>query len=325
MSVKLKLFKKLPSGLKIPILQRKMPHSFIVEATNSCNQRCPGCPWYSVMKRKIEFLSFEDFKIILSKIEKHAKAISFYLMGEPFLNKDIFKMISLCKEKQIKTLISSNTMLVGDYIDEIFDSGLTTLQMTLDGFNSETHEKYRVGSKFETVVNNIRKLTKEKKRRGVKEPVLHIQTLLFKNNKNQIKEIGRFARDVGVDHYSVKAPSVSFGYDDKKRKEFAETFLLKDEDFKKYDRTVASNDPKFYKNQSFCPQLSHCVVLVSGDVVPCCFDYDGMVKFGNLYKEKLEDIWHGDNRKNFMKGFFEKTNFLCAKCDAMEERGLKIF
>ncbi|NQU83603.1 MAG: radical SAM protein [Parcubacteria group bacterium] len=322
---KLKIFNKLPVFIKTRIFLYKMPHSFIIEATNVCNQRCPACPWHSVMKRRQEFLSFDGFKNLFSKVEKYAQAISFYLMGEPFLNKDIFKMISVCKEKEIKTLISSNAMLIGNHIDEILSSDLTTLQMTLDGWNPETHEKYRVGSRFETVRDNIKKISEEKKRRGLEKPILHIQTLLFRRNKNEIKDIERFAREIGVNHYSVKAPSISVGYDEEKRKEFADDFMIKDDGFEKYDRTASKSDEKFYKNQPFCPQLTQCVVLVNGDVVPCCFDYDGKVKFGNLYNESIEDIWRGKNRKKFIESFLKKTNQFCEKCDMMNDRGLSIF
>lgn len=325
MNLKLELFKILPNYVKTWILLNKMSQSFTIEATNVCNLRCLACPWHSIMTRKKEFLTFENFKILFSKIEKNANAICFYLMGEPFLNKDIFKMIPLCKSRGIKTLISSNAMLVGDCIDYILKSGLTTLQLTMDGFSAETHEKYRVGSNFEKVKNNIRILAEEKKRRGLKEPIIHIQTLMLKTNRHELKNIENFAREINVDHYSIKAPFVSAGYDDENSEKFTEMFVIKDDNFKKYDRTADKDDPKFYKNQSFCPQLTQCVVLVNGDVVPCCFDYDGRVKFGNLFEKKLEEIWKSKERKEFIKKFFKKQNPLCQKCDIMSERGVSMF
>jgi radical SAM protein with 4Fe4S-binding SPASM domain len=322
---KLKIFNALPKRVKVEILRNKMPRSFTIEATNICNLRCLACPWHSVMTRKKEFLTFENFKVLFGKIEKHASAICFYLMGEPFLNPDIFKMIALCKKKGVKTFISSNAMLVGNYIDEILNSGLTTLQMTMDGFKAETHERYRVGSNFETVKNNIKTLAEEKKRRGLKEPIIHIQTLMLKTNKDEIKDIENFVRELGIDHHSVKAVFAPIGPDKKYREEFVETFVLKNDNFKKYDRTDDKNSLKFYKNQIFCPQLTQCVVLVNGDVVPCCFDYDGSVKFGNLFESDLKDIWRGKIRQNFLLSFFKKNNPLCKKCDLISERGMSIF
>jgi len=324
-SIKLRFFNLLPASIKIQIMLVKKPSSFIVEATNVCNQRCPACPWHSVMTRKKEFMEFDNFKKIFQKIEGKARAISFYLMGEPFLNPDIFKMVSLCREKGVKTLISSNAMLIGDHINDILDSGLSTLQLTLDGFTKESHEKYRVGSNFDMVVSNIRKIAEEKRRRNLSEPVIHIQTLLFKHNKNEMYDIEKFAREIGVDHYSIKAPSVSVGYDDQKRKEFADEFMDKDENLKKYDRMADGEDEKFYKNQLFCPQLSQCNILVNGDVSPCCFDYDGSIKFGNLFEQDIKDIWSGKLRRNFLMSFFKKNSPLCKKCDLMSERGMSIF
>lgn len=324
-SLKLKVFNKMPAMVRTAILQKKMPHSFIVEVTNACNQKCPACPWHSVMKRDIDFLTFEKFQEVLGKIEKYAKNISFYLMGEPFLNKDIFKMIRLCNEKGINTLISSNAMLVGNHIDEILNSGLTTLQLTMDGFTKESHEKYRVGSNFELVKDNIKKISEEKRERGLKKPEIHIQTLLFEHNKNELKTIENFAREIGVDKYSVKFPTVSAGYGDEKRGDFVKEFMLKEKNVEGYDRTKEGDEKRFYKNQSFCPQLTHCVVLVNGDVVPCCFDFDGSAKFGNIYEESLEKIWGNDKKRSFIKKFFYKANPLCNRCDMVDERGISVF
>lgn len=321
-SIKLKIFNKLPNSLKTKVILRRMPKFFIIEATNVCNHRCPLCPWHTLMKRKLEYLSYENFEKIFEKIEKHAEAISFYLMGEPFLNRDIFRMIKLCADKNIKTHISSNGMLVEDMIDKILDSGLSSIQITLDGFRPETHEKYRVGSDFQKVIRGIKCLTKKREMMGKKSPKISIQTLIFKFNENEIRDIENFAKENGVDNFSVKSPNMGRGIMEKD--EFAKVFLNESEEYKEYNRTDIDNK-KFYKNKKYCPQFSNGVVLVNGDVVPCCFDYDGEAVFGNILDKKLEEIWKGKKREKFIGDYLNKKNILCNRCDFLDELGKKIF
>lgn len=54
-----------------------------IEITNICNLSCSFCP---KTKRKMEFLSVDNFKIILEKIKPYTEYIYFHLMGEPLLN-----------------------------------------------------------------------------------------------------------------------------------------------------------------------------------------------------------------------------------------------
>lgn len=321
-NLRLKTFNKLPNILKTKIALYKIPKSFIVEATNVCNHRCPLCPWHTLMKRKLEYLSYDNFEKIFEKIEKHAEAISFYLMGEPFLNRDIFRMIKLCANRNIKTHISSNGMLVENFIDEILDSGLSSLQITLDGFRAETHEKYRVGGNFQKVIKAVKDLTEKRKIVGKKYPIISIQTLIFKFNENEISDIENFARKHGVNHFSIKSPNM--GRDSLGKNEFSKTFLNESEEYKEYNR-IDINNKKFYKNKEYCPQFSNGVILVSGDVVPCCFDYDGEATFGNILHEKLEEIWRSKKREKFLKDYFNKKNALCNRCDFLDELGKKIF
>lgn len=323
MSLKLKIYSILPHTVKIKAILWKMPKSFIIEVTNICNQRCAMCPWYSLMKRKTEMMSYEQFEKIFKKIKKHAEAISFYLMGEPFLNRDIFKMIKLCKDNGVLTNISSNGMLIGEVAEQILDSGLDFLQITLDGFSAETHEKYRVGSRFETVKEGIIKISGERKKRGLTSPRLTIQTLIFKFNEKEIPEIEKFARECGIDQYCLKSPHM--GRNSETKGDLAEIFLSEDDKYKEFNRMENLGDKKYYKNKNFCPQFSNGVITVSGDVVPCCFVYDNEVVFGNIFNEDFETLWRGEKRKQFITDYLKKTNPLCSGCDFMDEWGKKIF
>ena len=74
-----------------------LPESIFIEPTNTCNLKCPLCPTGSgKMKRRKGFLSFENFKKIIDEIGDYIYYLTLTNYGEPFLNKNILKIIYCC-------------------------------------------------------------------------------------------------------------------------------------------------------------------------------------------------------------------------------------
>ena len=308
------LLEKLPkswsSRLYKEILLNHTPSSFLIEVTNTCNLRCPLCSVHK-LNRKKKTLKFEELKYIVDNTPA-IKHIGFYILGEPLLCRDLFKMVRYCSNKQITTGFSTNGMLIDKYIDEIFESGLDYIQITIDGAYAESHKKYRIVSYFKKVCENIEKLTNEKKRRNAKKPYIKIQTLVFKFNEHQLKDIIELTKRLGVDAINFKAPSI--GKDDKSKFEIEK--LMKEyipENKSRYNRY--SLNIKYYKDMPICPQLFNGYILSNGDVVPCCADYEGEYSFGNIFEEDFASIWKGELRKKFLDEFFSRNSNLCKKCD----------
>ncbi len=61
-------------------------------------------------------------------------------------------------------------------------------------------------------------------------------------------------------------------------------------------------------------------ILVNGDVVPCCYDFDGALVMGNALKEGIADIWDGEKFRKFREAHgghdFGKYP-ICAGCDKL--------
>jgi len=57
-----------------------------LEVTNNCNLDCSFCIGN---KRNKKFISKEEFKIILDKVEGYTNYLYFHVMGEPLLHPDI--------------------------------------------------------------------------------------------------------------------------------------------------------------------------------------------------------------------------------------------
>lgn len=80
------------------LLLAQYPKSLVIELTNICNLRCPLCP-SSVSYRQKGVMPFSNFVHIAETLPKSISSLELYLSGEPFLNKDLFRIIRYVYEK----------------------------------------------------------------------------------------------------------------------------------------------------------------------------------------------------------------------------------
>ena len=287
----------------------------IIEPTNACNLRCPLCPT-SELKRIKGFLPLENFKKIVDDIPA-LKSINFGWSGEPLLNKDIFKMVKYASSKGIETGISTNTIFLNQYIDEALNSGLDDLIVCLDGASKETHEKYRIGSDFESIKNNIQEFCQEKKRRNFKKPRVTLQCLLTKYNEHEVPVIIELAKNLGVNSLDLKTLSLGSGVALTEKIKRAKEFLPSDK-YSRYElkdgKTILKSKPKL------CSWLRQSVILWNGDVTSCCYDFEGDLKIGNVFKDGgFKKVWKGEKYKKYRRKIIRREFDLCKNCSRTDE------
>lgn len=321
------IFKKTKKFLKQNILSLILPYlpwqfcdfgfsgRVIIEPTNVCNLRCPLCPT-SKMKRQKGFLSLENFKKIIESIPG-LKSISMNFSGEPLLNKNIFKMVKYAEQKGIRTLISTNTVFLDKFKNEALDSGLSSLIVCLDGATKETHERYRVGSDFESVKNNIKDFCQEKKKRKLKKPQVTLQFLVLKQNEGEIPKMIELAKELGVDNLDLKTLSLGSFVDSAKKLELTKEFLPSD----KFSRYILRDGKLFIKSRpKLCQWLRQSVILWNGDVTLCCYDFEGALTIGNIFKDGgFKKIWKSKKYRQYRKKIMNKELNLCKNCNLTSE------
>lgn len=287
----------------------------IIEPTNVCNLKCPLCP-VSGAKRERGFLSFENFKKIIDDIP-NLKFINFGWAGEPLLNKEACKMIKEAHKRGIRSSLSTNTVLLNQYVAEILDSGLDTLFVCLDGASKETHEKYRVGSNFESIKSNIREFCAEKRRRGLKLPEVILQSLLTKDNEKEMSLMIKLAESLGVDGLTFKTLSLGSSASLAERIKRAKEFLPSAH-FSRYD--LEDGTPVIRSKSKLCHWLKQAVVMWNGDVVPCCYDFEGALTVGNVFKDGgFRKVWQSEKYKKYRQKIIKKEFALCQNCSRTDE------
>jgi MoaA/NifB/PqqE/SkfB family radical SAM enzyme len=136
------------------------PKVLRIEPASKCNLGCVHCPTGTIeMKRGI--MSLDIFQKILIEIKENReniKVIVLYHGGEPFLNKNFFKMVEQIKEINnnfyIKT-VSNGTVLNEKIIDQIVLSDIDLIEFSLDGYSSQDSEKIRKKSNTNKIIEII--------------------------------------------------------------------------------------------------------------------------------------------------------------------------
>ena len=258
---------------------------FMIESTSICNLKCPLCPVPHNLHRQTGHMQPHTFKDVIDDIAGYAKKMDLWNFGEPFLNPNIFEMIKYATDRKIKVRVSTNSTFLGEEeIEKVFWSNLSSIIVCLDGASKQTHERYRIGSEFEKVVEGISKLAGRKRALGRALPFIRLQFIVFSYNEHEIDDIVAMAERMQVDQLALKNVSLGTWIDAEKRKKIAKKLLPKNDKYQKY---VVKGDLLEIKIQDKACSWAYenGVVLSNGDVTTCCYDGSGKHSFANIHRD----------------------------------------
>ena len=312
---------------------RSRPYFLKIDPTNRCNLRCPLCPTrvgpYQIKSEKkmvYSSLPFDLYRKIIDEVGAYLFRVLLYGLGEPFLARDIFRMIRYASERNIGVAISTNlTVLRESEVDEVVTSGLEHIQISIDGTDPDTYGRYRVGGDFNKAFDSMSKIIEAKKRLKSKTPFVEWQFLVMKHNEHQVSEAERMAREIGTDYISFFPISNI----NPARKDLLEKWVAVDPRYNQYD-VEKGVDIRKKKPAMRCSWLYRAAMINSdGTLSPCCYfpDYEGSC-FGDLRTQSFRDIWNGrayvSARALFGRGAPVKDEAaagICAACRSAKEGG----
>ncbi len=294
------------------------PSILMVEPTNVCNLECPLCPsGGGILKRKKGIMSFEKFKGIIDEIGDFLLNVSLYNLGEPFINKEIYKMINYARNKRIFVRISTNGHFFNKEEDreKLVKSQVDNLIVSLDGASQETFIKYRKKGYFNEVVDNLKQIVQLKKQYKSKLPYIELQFIVMRHNEHEIEKIKMLAKEIGVDKLTFKSVFL-YGVDHLSNDEKAK-YLPTNSKYIRYS-DEKELDKKDKINIRGCMRIwFSSLILWDGLVVPCCEDSDGKYVFGDVFKERFIDIWNNEKYQKFRKQILKNKTVLkiCEGCN----------
>jgi radical SAM protein with 4Fe4S-binding SPASM domain len=192
------------------------------------------------------------------------------MWGEPFIHKDVFRMIRYATDQDLAVQISSNLNVFRDgFAHKIVDSGLEHLIVAMDGVSQEVYEKYRVGGKIERVIRNLELILQARAERRSRFPEIELQYIVFPHNRHELEAAENLAFSLGVDRFTV-IDTVS-----------------------NTDKTNAKLSNGAPRNPDKCNSLWMLACFNwDGSLSPCCDSVDD--SFGNLVTTDLASLWNSE-------------------------------
>lgn len=280
------------------------------EPTNFCNQKCPGCATGDgSIERPRGTMKPPVFSKLMEAMGKSVNFSYLYCLGESFLNKNIYSYISSAKEKKIYTVIDTNGTIMD--VQKVLASGLDQLNFHISGTTQEIHDMYRKGGKLADIISNIRKLTEARKLMPESKTSIRFGMIVFRQNEHQIDEFFALAKDLEVDEaYLIEGKVANSNL------KVMEDMLTQIEDLQVYDEQMLKQGVLKRKNKSKCSFPWHGVAVAwNGDVHPCCHDYYGQHKIGNIMEEDFDKIWNSKKIQNFRRQLLENEDIpMCREC-----------
>lgn len=256
-----------------------------IEITNNCNLACPFC---IKNKRKKEYMTFNEFKIILNKLNGYTKYLYLHVLGEPLTHPNINEFINYASSKY-KINITTNGYLIENIKN---NKNIRQLNISLQSYNelyNITLEDYM--NKIFDVVDVLKKYTYISYRIWVKNKYTKDIINMINQKYNSNLEINNLKNNTTITNNIFISTNQEFIWPD------------------------LNND--YYDEIGKCYALKdHIGILVDGKVVPCCLDSIGNIELGNIYKDDLKVIINSDRYKNMLNGFKnnKKIEELCKHC-----------
>lgn len=322
--------------------------------TERCNFNCPMCHVAKSRLKNLTELSFSDIKDFFDSIALYSPSVSL-AGGEPLMHPEIIKIIKYLDKKKIVKGLVTNGMLLDKMAQDLIDSGLDFLAISLDGPDESTqYQRGLIKGSFTQIIKGIKKIIKLRGDRCF--PNIRIATVISKANINNFDKIYEIVKKLKVDEWSIShhfyyydeiqkqqtkiAKKYNFGNDvwgeyNGKNKIF---FSKKDrttisQKLKKIELLIKNNDSNvkitlpntmdvknFYtgttpSTKSSCSSPFNQIFLRGTGDVEICHGYI----LGNIKNQSLKDIWNNQRTKKFQK-YIQKHKLIpaCFRCCSLK-------
>lgn len=264
-----------------------LPPIIQVEPSNICNLECPLCPCGSnFLERHKGLMPLRTFRQLIDELGDVLIAVYLFCFGEPFMNRELPKMVELCSSRNILTLTSTNGHFI-QTLDEaltVVDAGLTVLIIAVDGSTQEIYEAYRKGGDIERVKRCIALVEEAKARRGSPFPYTTVRCVVTGDNEGDLGNIEQLASASGVNMFSCKSLGCMT-----QGSGFKEYEPSKD-DLRRFEYAGGS---RMRKERVRCPfPFRQPIVFWDGTVVGCEYDHDRHLAFGTIGLQGFRELWN---------------------------------
>jgi len=269
-----------------------------VEVTSACNLKCEFCATtHRGDKIRKGFITFEMVKKIIDEgADNGLCGVKFNIRGEPLMHPQICDFVRYAKDKGlIDVYFNTNAVLLEDSVARgLIEAGLDRISISFEGIDKKMYERYRKGSDYNLVIENIENLKVLRNKMGVRHPKIRIQTVMLPEIAEIFEEYKSF--------WMKKADEVCF-LDYKEMKDRKEGI----------------------KYPWACPQIwQRMAIWWDGTILPCNHDDDGLLALGNVSEINIESCWHSQKLNEIRNLHKNSEAHLISACDGCYLRDSEI-
>lgn len=147
--------------------ERLIPSRVVVETVFGCNARCPMCLIEHPTDRAKGVMPMAKFETLVDSLMPYRgriKMFDLFGLGEPLLDKFLPDRIALLKNRGFQgTAVSTNAhLLTPEWRKRLFEAGVDTILISIDGVSKAVHEAARPRTNFERVAANVEAAIRER-------------------------------------------------------------------------------------------------------------------------------------------------------------------
>jgi MoaA/NifB/PqqE/SkfB family radical SAM enzyme len=176
-----------------------------IEPTVACNLDCITC-FRNDWEQPIGRMSAETFSSVLKGLKALDPIPNVYFggIGEPLFHSKTIEWIARVKELGVKVeMITNGTILTEKKSQQLIDSGLDVLWVSIDGASPASYSDVRLGAELPKVLKNLRRLFRMRKGGHFPVPEIGVAFVAMKRNISDLPKIIRIGHSFGARYYSV--------------------------------------------------------------------------------------------------------------------------
>lgn len=271
------------------VIPLKTPFILFCDPSSVCNLKCEFCPcggahsdlWTEEKRKSIGIMNFDLYKKIIDDCQEFPdpiKVLRLYKEGEPLANPRFSDMVAYAKESGKFQAIdtTSNAVLLNPELNrKIVEAGLTRINISVEGLNSEEYEKV-CGKKIDYArfVDNIRDLYEHKGDCHIFVKMINAEKDVQKSKEREeafYQIFGDICDEIAFEQLSPCWPG--------------------------FDKEFYSGEKGIYGNNKVqehivCPRIFYIMIINSdGAASQCIVDWNRKMIIGDVRKNSVKELW----------------------------------
>ncbi len=292
------------------VIPLSTPFVVFVDPSSACNFRCAFCPtghrdmidetgrYQGVMGLALFQKIIDD----LRKFDKSLKVLRLYKDGEPFLNKDLAKMIAYAKASGCVDYIDTTTngsLITPDRLGPVLEAGLDKINISVDGMNRTQYKNFTgFDFDFDRFVEHVKWLDANK---GHCEVVIKIPSELITEAQRQafLDTFGDYCDRIFIENFAPCWPEFDVE---------AHTGVTITKGI--HQQPIQPTDT--------CPYVFYSMSVNADGLVSACFlDWSRKLIIGDTRTQSLQEIWNSTEMNALRLMHLEGNRYshpVCSSC-----------